>query len=469
NALLDSLGDDVIVATVFDPSLDRLEFFNFIAHAFNMSDKFNSKADFLILFSKFLFKNHALHKHVVLIIDEAQRLTNELLEEIRLLSNIEKQDTKLLTIFFVGQTEFNNVILKVENRALRQRITLNYTLDPLTEEEIGQYIRYRLWRAGSVEKIFTPGAIRAIFAFSAGYPRLINIICDHALLTGYVQGKKTINEAIVKECAEDLVIKPQGLPNEAFPRGFAVQTGSKPWLRVTGYIALIALLVIIAGYLKSDVPVHNEPAYKIGGPRIPDAPAPVDTNPKRENLISQPLEIASAAESKALSPEPAKDDDSPAKRLDHDAPGQNSPSGRANQPAPFDKSNAQEQQLIEDVDLRSLLDQKLIIRFQHNSNDLSEAGLETLEHVAAFMLRNPAAQMIIRGYTDSLGAYNYNVNLSAFRANIVKSYFVGKGISPSKMQTYGMGPEDPIASNDDFAGRNANRRVEIELVLNQTR
>ncbi|MFY9941651.1 MAG: AAA family ATPase, partial [Desulfobacterales bacterium] len=207
NALVSQLGDNVLVATIFDPDLEPLDFYNFVADAFQIGTTFTSKGAFLIHFKQFLHQVYSRNQKVLLIVDEAQRLQYEILEEIRLLSNIEKQETKLLNIFFVGQSEFNDTLLKQKNRALRQRITLNYNIQALTEKETGQYIHYRLQVAGQERKIFDAGAVRGIFEFSGGYPRLINIICDLALLTGYVEEAKTIDSRIIKECARELEIK----------------------------------------------------------------------------------------------------------------------------------------------------------------------------------------------------------------------------------------------------------------------
>jgi len=213
NTLLNNLDDDVIAAHVPNPDLEHLDFFNFIANVFSIDKKFSTKGEFLIHLSKFLHDAYSKNKKVLLIIDEAQRLKPELLEEIRLLSNIERQDTKLLNIFFVGQEEFNKILIEPENRALRQRITINYHIEPLTENETKEYIKHRLNIAGSKRNIFGSSAIGEIFSLSKGFPRLINIICDLALLTGYVKEQKTINElTLIKECAKELQIPTEKAP-----------------------------------------------------------------------------------------------------------------------------------------------------------------------------------------------------------------------------------------------------------------
>jgi outer membrane protein OmpA-like peptidoglycan-associated protein len=104
-----------------------------------------------------------------------------------------------------------------------------------------------------------------------------------------------------------------------------------------------------------------------------------------------------------------------------------------------------------------------VIYFNHNSNDLPDQAYETLERIADFMVHNPETKIDINGYTDSSGVYNYNMSVSKFRANMVKGYLVGKGVDSLKIKASGLGPKNPIDSNDTEKGRQKNRRVEIEL------
>jgi type II secretory pathway predicted ATPase ExeA/TolA-binding protein len=209
NALLDSLEDDTLVANITDPLLCLIDFFNFIAVSFNIPKKFNNKTDFIVHFSNFLNKVFLDNKNVLLIIDEAHRLSKELLENIRLLSNIELPENKLINIFLVGQNEINQTLASQECRALRQRIMLTYQINPLSEIEIFEYIKYRLKVAGTKVRLFKRSAIQEVYRFSNGYPRLINKICDHALLTGYIRDLKKITPDIIEECSQEL-----SLPSE---------------------------------------------------------------------------------------------------------------------------------------------------------------------------------------------------------------------------------------------------------------
>ena len=202
--LINHLDSSTIVAHITDPDLGILDFFKVLAAEFDIATEFNSKGEFLIELEKFLHRAYSDHKKVLLIIDEAQRMNNTLLDQIRVLSNIELSDRKLINIFLVGQSEFKTMLMADSNRAIRQRIAINYHLDPLTKPETRLYIEHRLKVAGAGRKIFKSNAFLEIFRSSGGYPRVINIICDHALLTGYVSGLNSIDSGVIKECEGEL-------------------------------------------------------------------------------------------------------------------------------------------------------------------------------------------------------------------------------------------------------------------------
>lgn len=202
--LLKEIDESKVVAYIPNPRMEFLDFFNFLSNELGMGRKFASKGAFLMELKKFLQKKHTENTQVLLVIDESQRLDNELLEEIRLLSNIELENKKLINIFFVGQIEFNRILKEPHNRALRQRIALRYQVEPLDLQETANYIMHRLKVAGAAYRIFKLDAIHEIYRFSKGCPRLINIISDHALLTGYTAEQKLIDSNIIKECAKEL-------------------------------------------------------------------------------------------------------------------------------------------------------------------------------------------------------------------------------------------------------------------------
>jgi general secretion pathway protein A len=129
---------------------------------------------------------------------------------------------------------------------------------------------------------------------------------------------------------------------------------------------------------------------------------------------------------------------------------------------------AQGEELSGEPQVSPFPDRKIVIYFKHNSNDLPDPAYEMLDRIADFMVHNPETRININGYTDSRGARSYNISVSQFRANMVKGYLVGKGVEALKIRALGLGPKDPIASNDTEKGRQMNRRVEIELNLDNS-
>jgi general secretion pathway protein A len=201
---LRSLSNNVRVAIIPDPLLETLDFFNFLAAELKINEEFKRQHDFVIHFKKFLYAAHPKTAKLLIVIDEAQLLSLELLQVLPGLSEITLNANKLINIIFVGQSKNNRQLKEKIDKALGTKTTINYHLEPLTEIETRQFIHHRLKTAGSEREFFTPEAIKQVYFFSAGYPHSINLICDHALLTGYANGIKNIYEGVIKECANDL-------------------------------------------------------------------------------------------------------------------------------------------------------------------------------------------------------------------------------------------------------------------------
>ena len=169
----------------------------------------------------------------LLIVDEAQNLSAEMLEEIRLLSNLETPTSKLLQIMLVGQPELAEMLAKPELRQLRQRIVLRHTLRPFTEEETNHYVEERLRLAGYTGKaLFKNKALAELYRVTEGVPRLINVVCDGALLLGYGREQPTLDADAIREVARDLALIPAGEPAPAREmRRSKPQNGLFGWLR----------------------------------------------------------------------------------------------------------------------------------------------------------------------------------------------------------------------------------------------
>ena len=204
--LLAEIESKTILATVTDPDLDKLDFFNWLSVEFNFNVMFKSKGAFLTRFKRFLLDAYQKNINVSLIIDDAHRINQELIEEILTLSNIEKAGSKLLSIFFVGQSGFNKILQKKQNSELRKSINAKFHLGPLKEDETIQLILYRLKVAGAKAEIFSSRAYHEIYQFSAGYPRMVVNICDRAMIAGCVSATHIIDKDLIIECGKDLQI-----------------------------------------------------------------------------------------------------------------------------------------------------------------------------------------------------------------------------------------------------------------------
>jgi general secretion pathway protein A len=204
NVMLKSLANRTIFAKITDPTLDANDFLDILAAEFKIKQRFVSHGDFLMYFNKFLHIANSKNVNVLLIIEEAQLVTFDMFQLLRDLVSIEAHGRILMNIFFVGQSkDGKNLKAKLEN-TLKQLIANHYHLDPLTETETQKLIQHRLEVAGGKQYLFDTEAMDFIYSFSSGYPRLINLLCDQALLIGYSNDIKKISNGVIKESARSL-------------------------------------------------------------------------------------------------------------------------------------------------------------------------------------------------------------------------------------------------------------------------
>jgi general secretion pathway protein A len=196
----------VAFAYVFNPSLSALEFIRYIAGDFGLPVAGKAKDELVLALSAFLVDRHQRKLSTLLVVDEAHLLAPDLLEEVRLLTNLETTQQKLLQIVLAGQPELDAMLDSFELRQIKQRIALRCHLEPLNLEETQGYIQRRLQIAGVPPDttIFSERATSAIFQHSKGFPRLINTICENALLSGYGRRVAVITPETVDEVASDL-------------------------------------------------------------------------------------------------------------------------------------------------------------------------------------------------------------------------------------------------------------------------
>ncbi|MBM4143417.1 MAG: ATPase [Lentisphaerae bacterium] len=211
-AMLERLDPSCSTAFVINSDLPELELLEAILDDFGLSVPHWSKIGMLRALMNFLLEEAERGRNVAVILDEAQNLVPSSLEMIRLLSNLETNKEKLFQIVLVGQPELSHKLTFPELRQIRQRISVRCRLSPLSGEEVGNYIRHRLRVAGDSGAVdFTADAIQGISDFSSGIPRLINVVCDKALLLGFVMETRTITGQHIDQCILEIEGKPSAI------------------------------------------------------------------------------------------------------------------------------------------------------------------------------------------------------------------------------------------------------------------
>ncbi|HEY2274566.1 MAG TPA: AAA family ATPase [Steroidobacteraceae bacterium] len=229
-SLLAQAPKDAEIALILNPKLTAAEFLLTICEELGIEvagASRHSLKDLVDILSRHLLEAHAAGRRVVLVVDEAQNLSPEVLEQVRLLTNIETNTQKLLQIILIGQPELRELLARNELRQLAQRITGRYHLDPLSREETTAYVRHRLRVAGATTDILSPWALREAFRLSRGVPRVINVLSDRALLGAYSLDRHRVTGTLVRRAAA-----------EVFGRGYGAYW--LPWAAAAAVAALLA-------------------------------------------------------------------------------------------------------------------------------------------------------------------------------------------------------------------------------------
>lgn len=316
-SLLGQLDQDVELAFIFNPCLSPEELLRKINEDFGIRSRAISVKGLIDELNTYLLDRHSKSKNCVLVIDEAQNLTPPVLEQIRLLSNLETERQKLLQIVLIGQPELAEQLELPELRQLNQRITARYHLKPLGEKETMQYIAYRLRIAGGMRKVhFSRSAITNVFRYSKGTPRVINAICDRALLIGYAKETRDISRGIVKQAAREI-------------RGERVRARKKwvflsryvPTPRLAGAAVLIVLvglfivfpltdrLDVLVAFLNRPSPTPQAPAVMDPPPKAPEPP-PANADAAKSDAVAAEIPEAVPEQSGESSEAPAELHDS---------------------------------------------------------------------------------------------------------------------------------------------------------------
>jgi general secretion pathway protein A len=284
--LLNRMPAHANVAVILNPQLSALEFLVTICEELHVSvpqDKGSIKA-LIDALNGHLLDTHADGRRTILVVDEAQNLAPDVLEQVRLLTNLETAKQKLLQIILIGQPELRELLARNDLRQLAQRITGRYHLEPMSRDETAQYIEHRLKVAGALGEIFTADAKREVFRLSDGVPRLINVICDRALLGAYSVDNRRVNRRLIRRAAAEVTGK----------------TDAVTWLRwAVPAIGIVAAVVVVAGLLSIldqrrtiiDASVAAPVAAAVAPSSEPN-PLPDATDTEPEASLDQQLQLA---------------------------------------------------------------------------------------------------------------------------------------------------------------------------------
>ena len=225
--LLEQIPESCDVAYIFNPRLTVEELLSTICVEFGIDcpPGNTSIKVFVDCINAHLLDAHAKGRHSVLIIDEAQNLSADVLEQMRLLTNLETNERKLLQIILIGQPELATMLERPELRQLAQRIVARYHLGPLTKPEVAAYVQHRLEVAGTQRQLFPPALMGRLHSLGGGIPRIINVLCDRALLGAYAQGKERVDRATLEQAARE-VFNRSSARRRNVRRSFAVGTAS---------------------------------------------------------------------------------------------------------------------------------------------------------------------------------------------------------------------------------------------------
>lgn len=284
--LLGQVPDKADVALILNPQLTAVEFLQTICEELGIPVPKSSGSTKALVdtLNKHLLAAHAKGRRTILLVDEAQNLAAEVLEEVRLLTNLETAKQKLLQIILIGQPELRELLARNDLRQLAQRITGRYHLQPLTRDESDQYINHRMKVAGGLVEVFNSAARKEVFRLSGGIPRIINVICDRALLGAYSRGIRTIDHKLVREAASEVSgEKLQARVNRwLYPLiasttvillglgGFAVIDNQKSQQPVAAPLELPANVLELT--VASDIPNSTDPEPELAETEAIDAP-----------------------------------------------------------------------------------------------------------------------------------------------------------------------------------------------------
>jgi len=307
-AFLENLDNNTKAAYIFNPNLNSIQLLKTINDEFGIDSDADNTKDLIDRLNSFLIAKKAQGKNVILIIDEAQNLTTEVLEQLRLLSNLETSRDKLLQIILVGQPELGEKLDSHELRQLDQRITLRCQLVPLSHKEVREYIQHRINIASKKAGIqFAGAAYRSIYHYSRGIPRLINIVCDRALLTAFVLDQQIISGKIAMAAIRELGVK-----------GDIKRHRLQKWKRAILFFSLLCTVIFVvmvfrSGFLDQNAIISSPESTRVDNSgskhftRSEHSKKPLPPHPEPDSKSAKALAKAPALKEPRTVKEPVRD------------------------------------------------------------------------------------------------------------------------------------------------------------------
>ncbi len=294
-ALLEQIPPEVDMALLFNPRQTPTEFVRSICDelhiTYDVANKYSLK-DLVDSLNRHLLENHSKGRRTAVMIDEAQNLDVEVLEQIRLLTNLETTKTKLLMMILVGQPELRLLLARKELRQLAQRITGRYHLLPLAFNHTQEYIRHRLKIAGCMEPVFTRAAVEVIQKATQGVPRLINVVCDRALLGAYTQEKDKVDPVIARHAVKEIAGELEPEDNTVLKRSWIIAA-------IAAAASVIVSGLVFYWFVRQPSPqvVAQAPAPVIA---TPATSTPVTVSPEAPQVLTQPTPGEDAADVRSV-------------------------------------------------------------------------------------------------------------------------------------------------------------------------
>ncbi len=517
NCLLNKIEQGYIVVS----NQNKLRFFNDILASFGIEEKVISKVQFTVLFTSFLQSVQQSNKIALLVADDSQNLRQELLDELRQLTNIENNGVKLLNILLVGQPEMLSFLETARNRSLKEKIVLNDFVEPLSIKETGQYIRHRILSSGGDPEVFSKSAVAAIAEMSDGNISNINRLAQLALLDGLKQKQRRLTKENVDRtvdtssamqpfgersfCENTTELYPEDgrihVPGDTVQKSTAREPKRPKFSIPIKYLPLFGIILAVSAVAFYLLDIHQA-STGLQNEALSADPVQSKNITVQElpHIISEFVQTEEdSVFQKSSSQVEIVEDDEQALNVEKEVggvetvpvkltadkkkkympfengvlkeestvvAGNEAEVDQELQTAPSQKSSTAEQQVFQDAvqGIPDVLNSTLILETKPSSSFITAEAETALREFIKQLGKFPGAKILVEGFIASKKNSEENILLSQERAAIVADILIKNGIREENITVIGLGNQKPLASNDTAYGRKKNRRVEVSAI-----